>query len=253
MSTRNVPFDGLAEPYDQARPRYPMALFTHAVELLAPDRAPVVVDAGAGTGIALETLIPLLPDGSVVHAVDISEDMVRVGKRKFPRVQWHLAAVEDYLRRLAGVALVVAAQAYQWMDRPKFLRNTARCLRGGGVCLIVQNNRHHEIGGFAAEYEDLLEEFSPGYSRSYRALDVERELGEQFPTVHRRRWEWSQSLMVDEFISLSSSSTQAQRAIAAVGEVFLDRVRALCERHLGGGAVHVPYVSEGYYGIVPFG
>ncbi|MGX1759029.1 hypothetical protein ACWIG5_19295 [Streptomyces lydicus] len=95
MPTAEAKFNGLADNYDRARPRYTAALFAHAVGLLPDSGPPVVVDVG--------------------------------GRNR---------------------------------DRP------------GGVCAVVQNNRDHEAGGFASEYEDLLEEFSPGYRRDYRAIDV---------------------------------------------------------------------------------
>src|SRR5690349_9262565 len=55
--------DGLADSYERTRPRYPVELFAHAVSLLPARARPVVLDAGAGTGIALEALLPLLPAG----------------------------------------------------------------------------------------------------------------------------------------------------------------------------------------------
>ncbi|MCZ1006148.1 class I SAM-dependent DNA methyltransferase [Streptomyces lydicus] len=249
MPTPEAKFNGLADNYDRARPRYPAALFAHAVGLLPDSGPPVVVDAGAGTGIALEALFPLLPKGSAVHAVDLSEDMVRVGREKFPTVHWVVGTAEEYLASLDSAGLVVAAQAYQWMDRPAYVRAAAHSLRGGGVCTVVQNNRDHEAGGFASEYEDLLEEFSPGYRRDYRAIDVAGELGERFAHVERREARWRRSLTVEEFVTMSASSTQAQRALAAVGPEFLNRVRELCARHADGGQVEVPYVSEAFYGV----
>ncbi|MCX4795226.1 class I SAM-dependent methyltransferase [Streptomyces sp. NBC_01242] len=249
MPTPDPKFDGLADDYDRTRPRYPAELFAHAVALLPERIRPTVVDAGAGTGIALEALVPLLPAGAAVHAVDISDDMIRRGKAKFPQVIWEQSTAEEYLGRLSPVDLVLAAQAYQWMDRPAYLAAAVRALRSGGVCMVVQNNRDYGIGGFAAEYEDLLEELSPGYHRTYRAIDVARELSERFDRVERRECQWRQALTAEEFTTMSSSSTQAQRAIAAVGPVFLERVRALCARYEEAGKVQVPYLSEAFYGI----
>lgn len=249
VATPDAKFNGLADSYDRARPRYPAELFTRAVELLPDGRVPVVVDAGAGTGIALEGLLPQLPPGAEVHAVDISADMVRVGRSKFPGVDWHIGTAEEYLPGLSGVDLVIAAQAYQWMDRTAYLSAVAAALRPGGVCAVVQNNRHYAGGGFAAAYEDLLEQYSPGYRRTYRAIDVAAELGGHFAHVTRLEHTWAQPMEIAEFITMSTSSTQAQRAIAAVGEVFLKRVRELCDQHATDGRIELPYLSEAFYGI----
>ncbi|MEV5499532.1 methyltransferase domain-containing protein [Nonomuraea fuscirosea] len=249
MSNPEAKFNGLADSYERTRPRYPVTLFEHAVTLLPRTGRPAVVDAGAGTGIALEALLPLLPADAIVHAVDISDDMIRIGRDKFPQVAWYQGTAEAYLGSLSSVDLVVAAQAYQWMDRPAYVDSVARCLSPGGVCMVVQNNRNHGIAGFAADYEDLLEKLSPGYSRSYRAIDVAEELGARFGRVEQRVTEWHQRLTIEDFSTMSSSSTQAQRAIAAVGPLFLDRVRELCERYADAGHVNVPYIAEAFYGI----
>ncbi|MER5640092.1 class I SAM-dependent methyltransferase [Kitasatospora sp. NPDC002227] len=241
-------FDGLADSYDRTRPRYPAALFSAALALLPTGRPLTVADAGAGTGIALETLLPLLPAGSTVHAVDISADMIRLGREKFPRVHWAQGTAEEHLGRLTGLDLVLAAQAYQWLDRPAYLRAAAAALRPGGFCLIVQNNRDHGRGGFAAAYEDLLEACSPGYTRTYRSIDVAGELATVFGQVARHECRWEQALTVEGLVTMSSSSTQAQRAVTAVGPAFLDQVRELAERHAVDGLVRLPYLSEAFHG-----
>lgn len=250
MPAQNAAFDGLAERYDQKRPRYPAGLFGHAVGLLSAFTDPSVVDTGAGTGIALEGLLPLLEPGSVVHAVDVSADMVRVGRDKFPQVHWHVGEAEPFLESVYNIHLVVAAQAYQWMDRPRFVVAAAQALVPGGVCMVIQNNRHHAAGGFPAAYEDLLEKHSPNYRRDYRAIDVPTELRAAFPVVEERTEGWRQVLVVEDFVTMSSSSTQAQRAIAHVGPQFLESVRDLCDSYATDGRVTVPYVCEAYYGVV---
>lgn len=248
MAIASGTFDGLADSYERTRPRYPVELFRHAVGLLPPDARPLVVDAGAGTGIALEALLPLLPAGADVHAVDVSGDMIELGRTKFPAVTWTKGNAEQHLATFTGVDLVTAAQSYQWMDRPAFRAAAASALRPGGICLVIQNNRDLSAGGLAGDYEDLLEELSPFYSRTYRAIDVEGELATGFDEVERREQTWNQPLTVNEFVAMSSSSTQAQRAITAVGALFLHRVRALAARHEKDGHVQVPYVTEAFYG-----
>jgi SAM-dependent methyltransferase len=254
MATTSATFDGLADDYDRARPRYPAEPFARALELIGSSAPITAIDAGAGTGIALEVLEPQLPDGSDVHAVDVSTDMVRIGQTKFPRVRWAIGQAEDFLEAFnlesSGAAdLIVAAQSYQWMDRPRFLRAAGSALRPRGVCMIIQNNRDYRAGGFAAAYESLLEKYSPGYQRTYRAIDVATELSAHFPRVESIRQSWNQSLTVDAFVTMSSSSTQAQRAIQRIGPAFLAHVRELCEQYLKDGFIHLPYVTEAYFGI----
>ena len=238
-------FDGLADDYDNFRPRYPDTLLKAIVARIPDKDRPYVIDAGAGTGIALEGLIPLLPSGARIDAVDISDDMVKEGRVKYPLVSWHVKAAESFLEQTKGADLVVAAQAYQWMDRPRFLRAVHSCLASHGVIAILQNNRHFINEPFLDAYESLLEEMSPGYSRHYRSFDIAAELQGVFVRVETERLSWPLRMPAANFLKMAQSSTQVQRAIDAHGEVFKKRLRELVEIHqLVNGEVSIRYVSE---------
>lgn len=243
-------FDGLAGDYDRYRPRYPAVLVDAVVSRLSTT-GPYVVDTGAGTGVALEGLLPRLREDAQVDAVDISADMVAQGRAKFPGVSWHVGEAEPFLEQAAGVDLALAAQAYQWMDRPRYLRAAASCLAPGGVVAILQNNRDFTVSSFLDDYESLLEELSPGYSRLYRSFDIGAELGEYFTIVARERTMWTQSMSVEDFAGMSGSSTQVQRAVAAYGEEFRQRLAELLDKHRSDDTVEISYLSEAFTAASP--
>ena len=247
-------FDGLADDYDRNRPRYPTSLF-HTIKSRLPVRERLrILDAGAGTGIALEGLVDLLGDQHDYLAVDVSADMVEKGREKFSYVEWAVSAAEPYLETLQNVDLVIAAQAYQWMERERFIRGAVSALRAGGVLAIMQNNRDYIASPFLDEYETLLEEHSPGYNRSYRDFDIAAELSIVFingvGSVQTETSGWSKASTVTEFVRMASSSTQVQRAIEAEGESFLDRVSALVKEHAVNGVLEIAYKSELFLGVL---
>lgn len=53
-----------------------------------------------------------------------------------------------------------------------------------------------------------------------------------------------QSMTVEAFVGMSSSSTQVQRAIDAAGPTFLDEVRMLVRRFAQGDLIRFPYRTE---------
>ncbi len=249
-----APFDNLADEYDRYRPRYPERLAEVAV---GPKRSDVkLVDAGVGTGISLEWVLPLLHDPQV-HAIDISTGMVNAGKQKFPHVTWHVGRIEEILPSLGEIDLIVAGQAYQWFDRPSFLAAAAAALRPGGRLAVVQNNRDHANSAFLSAYEDLLEAKSPGYTRKYRQLDIAGEiaegLGVGLAEVIVATEDWIREMPVADFVGMSASSTQVQRAIKAVGPAFLDDVRRLAKEHASNGNVPIAYHTELFVGELPGG
>ncbi|OIQ71103.1 trans-aconitate 2-methyltransferase [mine drainage metagenome] len=205
---------------------------------------PYIIDTGAGTGIALEGLLPLLPIGARIDAVDISEDMVELGRVKYPSVSWHVGSAESFLEQATGAHLVVAAQAYQWMDRPRYLRAAKACLAPFGVLAILQNNRDFASSPFLDAYESLLEEMSPNYSRHYRFFDIAEELREVFAEVHTERAPWTRRMVGTDFLKMARSSTQVQRAVEAHGISFTQRLEELIQAHQSNQEVLIPYMSE---------
>ncbi|KPI17186.1 hypothetical protein OK074_8216 [Actinobacteria bacterium OK074] len=255
MEDRKQKFDTLAEEYERHRPRYPAELVRKLAGRLVRREDPHVVDAGAGTGILLETLVPLLGPRARTAAVDVSSDMVDLGRAKFPQVHWSVGPVEPYLEAATEVDLVTAAQAYQWFDRPRFLAAAVKSLRPGGLVAVVQNNRDFAASAFLDAYESLLEELSPGYSRHYRAFDVAAELREVFEPaggdVDVTTADWTMTLDAEDFTGFAKSSTQFQRGLTAHGEALLDRLTALVDAHTTHGRVAIPYHSELFTAQLP--
>lgn len=237
-------FDGLALDYDRHRPRYPKQLLKSIVKNIST-KSPVVIDIGAGTGIVLEGLMPLLFGAAEVTAVDTSADMTAIGALNHPRVSWIVGTAEEALENRSGIDLVVAGQSLQWMDRPRVLRAAHRALAANGILAVMQNNRNYHTSLFLSAYEDLLEELSPGYRRDYRSFDFNAEITAAFLTAPEYLTvNWSQPIATADFIGMSRSSTQAQRAIAANGATFVSRLEKLVNEYSQEGMLSVDYESE---------
>ncbi|WP_237225080.1 class I SAM-dependent methyltransferase [Rothia nasisuis] len=243
--SRQMPFDKLAKKYDEYRPRYPQELVQYVVE--GTKTNPRVVDCGSGTGIVLEWLLPYLSFPET-YAVDISEGMISGGKSKFPQVNWIVGSIEDVLDDLEPADLIVAGQAYQWFNRKKFLQKASSNLTDNGKIAIIQNNRDYFTNIMLAEYESLLESMSPGYVRNYRNIDIKKELFDwvDLPnlTVKDYNYSWKREVQIEDFVGMSSSSTQVQRAIDAHGADFLDHVRNIAVKHSYNGKVILNYTTQ---------
>jgi ubiquinone/menaquinone biosynthesis C-methylase UbiE len=166
------------------------------------------------------------------------------------RIEYVDSAAEELPFGDGDVTAVLAAQSLQWFDRPRFLAEAARVLRPGGTLAVAQNNRCWQESPLLEAYEEFLEAHSPGYSRLYRAFDVEAEIAaaEAFAPAPTARERWTLTLTLEEFLGLARSSTKMQAAMRALGEeraleLLLEAVRP----HLDGREeVVVPYVAELY-------
>lgn len=240
----------MADDYDCYRPRYPLTLFKTMLLPLKDKKHLSIVDVGAGTGIALEGIVKLLGNEHQYHAIDISTDMIKQGQRKFPTVHWYQGQAESVLPQIGEVDLVIAAQAFQWMDRPKLLCAVSSQLRTNGVMAVIQNNRDFNHNKFLAAYETLLEEMSPNYSRYYRNFDFLQEMSDglgvnpEKVALHTRNW--TMTIPSEAFIGMSRSSTQAQRAIAIHQEEYFQQLIALIRQYEVQGSLELLYQSELY-------
>ncbi len=250
IQLQNEKFDGLADDYDRYRPRYPLTLFKTMLFPFKDKKHFSIVDVGAGTGIALEGIVKLLGNEHQYHAIDVSVDMIKQGKRKFPFVQWYHGKAESLLPQIGKIDIVVAAQAFQWMDRPLLLSTVSNQLQTGGVMAVIQNNRDFQNSQFLAAYETLLEEMSPNYCRYYRNFDFLQEmrdgLGANPEKVALHTHNWTMTIPSEAFMGMSRSSTQAQRAITNHGERYLQQLVALIKKYEIQGNLELLYRSELY-------
>jgi ubiquinone/menaquinone biosynthesis C-methylase UbiE len=74
-------FDALAEDYDAARPSYPDGLYQALEDVTGPLAGQLVLDGGAGTGIATRQLARR---GARTVALDIGERMLRRAQARSP-------------------------------------------------------------------------------------------------------------------------------------------------------------------------
>ncbi|UCR89587.1 class I SAM-dependent methyltransferase [Mycetocola spongiae] len=245
-------FDDLAADYDRFRPPYPRALFEIMANRLGRARTghtPArVLDLGAGTGIALAGLREVLGPRPLYAAVDPSAAMVALGSELVPDALWHVGRAEPYLEVSRGVGLIMIAQAFHWMDVPRLLAAATRALVPGGVIAVLYNIRRHTDSAFLAEYEALLEELSPGYSRDHPDSDVLAALHEHLPAgtrVETHQALWDTFMTPEEFLGLAHSATSVQRARASHGAELDRRTLALVRAYLDSdGRVDVAYTSE---------
>lgn len=123
-------FTGRVADYDRWRPDYPAQAIDASLEL--PDGAPdpgrelVVVDVGAGTGIAARLFAAR---GCRVLAVEPNDEMRDAGQaHPSERIAWLPATAERTTLPDACADLIVCAQAFHWLDRAAALDEFARVL-----------------------------------------------------------------------------------------------------------------------------
>jgi SAM-dependent methyltransferase len=164
-------FDSAAEQYDAARPSYPPSVFDELERRTGVLRGRLVLDFGAGTGIASRQLASR---GATVVSLDIGEQMLRRARDRGPQIPCVLADGHYMPVRDAAADLVTFAQAWHWFDGRVATAEVARVLTPGGYWAAWWNRASAAGETWFDRYEDLLSQCCPGYTwRRQRDSELE--------------------------------------------------------------------------------
>ena len=211
-SARARSFGSVAEAYDRYRPGYPDALLDDVLAL-APGRR--VLEAGAGTGRAT---LELVRRGARVVAVEPDPAMAEVARRRLAGLTGHTGAgpggdadvdaggggvdvrearFEDHDAPDRAFDLVVAAQAWHWVDPEGGPAAAARALVDGGVLAVWWNRPRDPSGPVWDAIHAVYAEHAPGLAHSSRAHTHTHSHAEDtvaapgFTAWTRRTYAWS--------------------------------------------------------------
>ncbi len=250
---RTQAFSGLTENYQAFRPDYPdrildiLRVHVRAGAAASWPEPWLLLDIGSGTGIATRALRGLFGPGPRVVGVEPGREMLGAAAVQADEVEYVDARAEDIPFPDASAALVLAAQAVHWFDRPAFYAESVRVLAEGGTLAVLNNNRDLDGSAFVDDHEDLLERHSPGYDRYHRSYDLVGELsavrGLTGATTHSHPW--VRVLTTGEYLGMALSSSRMAAVVRELGE---ERTRAeilaIAHRHFPDGRVAVPYVTQ---------
>jgi SAM-dependent methyltransferase len=241
-------FGEVADSYQRARPSYPDGLFDAIVELSGLASGDPVLDVGAGTGKATESLVAR---GFDVSAVEPSPEMARVLQSRFPDVAVHVSGFEDAPLEPAAFALVTAAQSWHWVDPERGATKAADVLRPGGWIALFWNTADLDGCEWHEELQPLYERYAPPMSheniRARNAGAVQDNIhklvdsGRFGPTVVRHI-PWVERYSTDAYVSLLGTHSD-HRMLPEAQRLELHNAIAASIDARGGEVVH-PYRTD---------
>src|ERR1039457_4610438 len=173
-------FDSVAEEYDAARPSYPDAIYDELEKAAGPLAGQLVLDGGAGTGIASRQLAAR---GARLVALALSEPMLRRALARSPRLCWVVADGDMMPLRASYIDLACFAQSWHWFDPVRACAEIARVIRPGGYWAAWWNEAAAGAGGGGAPAPaggagrppppPAAPPPCPAYSQHRRAADAE--------------------------------------------------------------------------------
>jgi SAM-dependent methyltransferase len=242
-------FTTRAEDYARHRPSYPPG----ALDLLAArcglTAAACVADLGSGTGILTGLL---LERGAEVFAVEPNDAMRTYAEAQLTgRPGFHSVpgSAEATTLPPASIDLLVAGQAFHWFNLAPARAELLRILRPGCWAALLWNERPPQPTAFLAEYDALLTQHAPDYTRIVASRADTGAMGEYLGAgMEVATFPNQQILDLEGLKGRLMSSSYAPQKGAPDYEPLMARLRTLFDRHAAGGRVVMPYETLVYFG-----
>jgi len=217
-------FGAAAGLYERGRPPYP----PEALDWLLPAGARRVLDLGAGTG---KLTRELAARGLDVVAVEPTDGMRAELERVLPGVPALAGSAEHIPLDDGSVDVVLAAQAWHWVDPARAVPEVARVLAPSGTLGLMWNHRDERLD-WVAELGRIM-----GESRGQDEAADEGNTGEHphvgppFTPLERHEVSWVHLLSVPELLDMVASRSYIILLPDAERTAVLDRVRQLPQTH----------------------
>lgn len=232
-------FGPVAELYDRVRTAYPAPLVADVVELAALDSDGEILEIGCGTGKATRLFAEY---GRRMTCVDASKRMLDVARRtcaRFQHVRFVEAKFEDWSPGGTRFDLVLAAQAWHWIEPAVGYGRVAEILKPGGLFAIIWNSRSEgivpslrdELDAIYERYADLRSP-GPGSVTSLRFPSLISASG-RFGNPWIRRYAWESQFDTETWIQFLTTTSDHRTLAPARREALLTSVREAIDRHGG--------------------
>jgi ubiquinone/menaquinone biosynthesis C-methylase UbiE len=235
-------FDALAEDYDAARPSYPDDLYQALEQAAGLLDGKLVLDAGAGTGIATRQLAAR---GARTVAFDLAEQMLRRALARSPGSCCLLADGSAMPFRDGSFDFVCFAQSWHWFDPAAAAHESARVLRPGGYWAAWWNQASAQGQDWFAAYQDTLESACPDYRRNHdRDQDWSREAIAEtglFEPGALITVPWTRVLRVELWLTEDRSKSYVGALDPGARVKLLAQIAEIIRPRFPGGQMSVPY------------
>lgn len=236
---RALSFGGIAAQYDRARPSYPPALIDRLMEW-SPRQ---VLDVGCGTGKASRLLIAR---GCDVLGVEPDASMAAIARSHGVTVE--AATFEEWDSRQRMFDLVMAGQAWHWVQPEAGSARAASVLHVGGHLAVFWNRGRHDPET-AAALDAVYARLAPSIAQPSTDLRPSMAAPDErfqaladsgrFTVVETDVFDWETVYDRDEWLDLIATHSDHLTLPAALRTELLDAIGDVIDRR--GGNVPCQY------------
>lgn len=241
---KRATFDQVAQLYDHVRPHYPEQLVRDVETLAHLKSSALILEIGAGTGIAT---LPFARLGYKITAVEMGSELACVARANlaaFANVQVITNTFEGFELPDCRFDLVMSATAFHWLDPNLRWTKSAAALCAGGYIAVFRYL--HVAGGdrdFFQQYQHCFQKHLPGAESNFElpeiddyrpAIAFELEECGLFGTPEVRTYIIEKTYTREHYLRLLSTYSDHLIHEKPVREKFLACVGALIDQKFNG-------------------
>jgi len=241
-------FGEVAQQYQDVRPSYPDALYDIIVGLSGVGPGDPVLDTGAGTGKATESLVAR---GFDVTAVEPSPEMAVVLRSRFPGLPVLVSNFEDCDLPEHRFALITAGQSWHWVDPRRGPQKAHALLRPRGWLALFWNAGALDDCEWHDDLQPIYGRITPEMTHEKLAPQQDASVQAQFASLRAsglfeepvtRQVMWQERYSTEAYVALLATHSnhrmlpdeQRAQLHAAIAEAIDER----------GGSVEHPYRTD---------
>jgi SAM-dependent methyltransferase len=238
-------FDPVAEHYDAARPAYPDAIYDELERAAGPLPGRLVMDGGAGTGIASRQLAAR---GARLVALELGERMLRRALARTPGLCCVLADGHAIPLRAGCVDLACFAQSWHWFDPARALGEVARVVRPGGYWAAWWNSDDANGADWIQQYQAVMAAACPDYWRHQHQAGPERAAqvaaSARFGPAVYFKTHWTRTIRLADWLTDQRSKSYVASLDPAARQALFDQLTDIVTERFPAGELSVPYRTQ---------
>jgi SAM-dependent methyltransferase len=245
-------FTGKVAEYVKYRPGYPQKFIDYLFRDVGLDRAAVVADIGAGTGILTRQL------GGRVRRIDAVEPNAAMRAaceahcRDLENVVTVDGSAEDTTLPDHSVDFITVAQAFHWFDRDMAELEFRRILKPHGKVILVWNRRAADSELVQAT-DALFQRICPDFGGFSGGIGTSPETFRDFfrnGSCEYKVFDNDRVLTLESYIGSNLSTSYAPAAQDETRDFFVAALTELFHRYSRNGQLLLPNKTHCYIGEV---